>query len=208
MNELYPFQETGVDWLVANKRAYLADGMGLGKTVQAIDAASCLGVERPLVICPASAVPVWKEMWHEWGMPSVAETVRVVSYTKFVRYPAEDKDWHDLLILDEAHYCKNMVAQRTKAALGLAHRSSRVWLLSGTPMPNHVGELYAPLRAVWMDLLRELGITTYWQFLKYFAITVQTSFGGRPQTRVVGAKNIPVLNALLKIGRASCRERV
>ena len=38
MITLYPFQETGRDFLAARENAILADDMGIGKTVQSVEA--------------------------------------------------------------------------------------------------------------------------------------------------------------------------
>src|SRR3954452_1950136 len=62
---LYPYQQEGMLNLAFTERALLADEMGLGKTVQAIAACELLrrlrGIERVLVICPASLKGEWEE---------------------------------------------------------------------------------------------------------------------------------------------------
>ncbi|PYQ60661.1 MAG: hypothetical protein DMF53_16645, partial [Acidobacteria bacterium] len=62
---LYPYQQEGMLHLAFTERALLADEMGLGKTVQAIAACELLrrlrGIERVLVICPASLKGEWEE---------------------------------------------------------------------------------------------------------------------------------------------------
>jgi SNF2 family DNA or RNA helicase len=175
-NVLYPYQEEGRDYLAANRRAYLGDDPGLGKTVQAAVAAQVVGAQRPLVICPAIARATWRRIWPQWcGVP-----LSVWSYDQ-VRNHAPPR--HDLLILDEAHYCAHTSAKRTHAALLLANRASRVWLLSGSPARNHVGELYPALRAVWPDLLD--GAMPYERFLERFCQTVPTRWG----LKVVGVKD-------------------
>jgi SNF2 family DNA or RNA helicase len=61
----------------------------------------------------------------------------------------------DLLIIDEAHYLKNF-SNRTKAIYGvhgddtgIQANASRIILLSGTPTPNHAGELWQHCRTLW-----------------------------------------------------------
>jgi SNF2 family DNA or RNA helicase len=61
----------------------------------------------------------------------------------------------DLLIIDEAHYLKNP-SNRTKALYGSAGSDDGVQiacryviLLTGTPTPNHAGELYQHVRTFW-----------------------------------------------------------
>lgn len=68
------------------------------------------------------------------------------------------RSW-DLLVLDEAHYLRNETA-RTRAIYGVrgAHHGvqavcARVLLLSGTPAPNHSGELWQHVRTFWPDLV-------------------------------------------------------
>ena len=64
----------------------------------------------------------------------------------------------DLLILDEAHYLKNP-SNRTQAlygrpgtTLGLQASATKTILLSGTPTPNHAGELWQHYRVFWPTL--------------------------------------------------------
>src|SRR5262249_38509474 len=62
---LRPYQREGMMHLAFNERALLADEMGLGKTVQAIAACELLarrrGIERVLIVCPASLKAEWEE---------------------------------------------------------------------------------------------------------------------------------------------------
>jgi SNF2 family DNA or RNA helicase len=61
----------------------------------------------------------------------------------------------DLLIIDEAHYLKNF-SNRTKAVYGvrgedegIQANAAHIILLSGTPTPNHAGELWQHCRTLW-----------------------------------------------------------
>ena len=72
---LYPYQQEGMLHLAFTERALLADEMGLGKTVQAIAACELLrrlrGIERVLVVCPASLKGEWEEQIARFtGLPS------------------------------------------------------------------------------------------------------------------------------------------
>lgn len=62
---LLPYQREGAMHLAFGERALLADDMGLGKTIQAIAGCELLarrkGVERVLVVCPASLKTEWEE---------------------------------------------------------------------------------------------------------------------------------------------------
>lgn len=60
----------------------------------------------------------------------------------------------DLVVPDEAHKLKEEDALRTLAIFGnehqegLVHRADRLWPMTGTPMPNHPGELFTLMRAL------------------------------------------------------------
>lgn len=155
-------------------------------------AATELGITHPVVVCPASARPVWRRTWSEWGVLSTAMNLRVFSYNEFETALLQDQP--QLFIMDEAHYAKNMEADRTRRSLAMAHTSYRVWLLSGTPEPNNPSELYPVLRAVWPDYLRELGVDTYGKFIERFCKVRD----GRWGPKVVGSKNEDELRALLE----------
>jgi len=63
---LFPFQTSGADYGIRNKRVIIADEMGLGKTVQSI--ATVLGTDSfpTLVICPKSLRYNWKDEWEKF----------------------------------------------------------------------------------------------------------------------------------------------
>lgn len=64
-----------------------------------------------------------------------------------------DFKW-DMVAADEAHKLKEQEALRTIAILGtnfsagLVHSAKRFWPLTGTPMPNHPGELFTIMNAI------------------------------------------------------------
>jgi SWI/SNF-related matrix-associated actin-dependent regulator of chromatin subfamily A-like protein 1 len=189
---LYPYQLAGVDFLTARSRGYLADEMGLGKSVQACVAALRCRVRRALVVAPASTLTNWEREWATHG-PSNSELV-TVSYDRLARYPG---DYHgpgfDLVILDEAHYCKTPGAKRTRAALAVAAAAPRAWLLSGTPMPNNPTELWAPIRTLWPELTVALGLTSAEKWLRHWCHFKETPFG----RKIYGVKNKAQLAGLL-----------
>lgn len=200
---LYDFQKYGVKWLMRSTRAYLADKPGLGKTVQAITAATKLNFKNIWVICPAIARDVWREHWRLWGSPRVRP--HVVSYEWLVQHPEElQLIWRnaDLVIGDEWHYAKNVTAKRSRAACRVMNRAQKVWLLSASPMPNNPSELYTTFRSVWPDILKnDLGVWKYEEYVKKFCIVEPVRYGGgRMGTRIVGVQNAPLLrDALSKI---------
>lgn len=190
--KLFDYQELGVRFLASRRRAYLADVPGLGKTAQAIRAIEVIseGGVCPdvLVVCPAVAVPVWTSEWAKW---TTFEPPTIVSYSKLARIgpgsPLEKP--YDLVILDEAHYAKSPDALRTKAALRVAERAGRAWLLSGSPMPNDPSELFTVFEYLWPERM-PTHIQTFegWRdhFCRWFPVQI-TKY--RTVPKIVGTHN-------------------
>lgn len=183
MLEAYPEQEVGAQWLAGRVSGLLADVPGLGKTGQALLAAQRVGAQRVLVLCPAVARLNWEREAVKWGneLPVVRVTgpehhtaphadapqLVIASYdgvatSRRLRTSLNRGTW-DAMVLDEAHRLKEQTARRTRAVYGartdgkrcLAGKALQTWLLSGSPMPNHAGELWTHFSAVWPDLIRE-----------------------------------------------------
>lgn len=184
VHDLYPYQETGAAWLAPKKCALLADEMGLGKSAQAISAADLISATRILVICPAVATINWLREFDKFSpwtretfvvtsgrsLPPSRASLIVSSYDLAVRLHRAgvwNTQHFDLLVIDESHFLKSLDAQRTKAILGkngICRRARKTWCLTGTPMPNHPGELWV--------LLRTFGQTklSYYDFCRRFCL--------------------------------------
>lgn len=190
---LYPYQQRGVDFLLGGERRYLADGMGLGKTVQTLAALRQREVRNVLVLCPASARDNWHDQYHEWLGAGAFRTLGIESYaSRPLRTESlRASDW-DALVLDEAHYLKNHRAQRTRRALRLAKGVPVVYPLSGTPMPNHPGELWPIFNALWPESMAP-NVRTHARWFRHFCVFVNTRYG----PRVVGVRNGAELRAML-----------
>jgi SNF2 family DNA or RNA helicase len=200
VNKLYPYQLLGSQFLAANKRAYLADVPGLGKTAQAIRAIMVLQgtsgtIMHILVVCPAVAIPVWQSEWAKWWPAGRPPTI--VSYAKLAKSPPGSQIF-DLVILDEAHYVKSPEAKRTRAALVHAARAERAWLLSGTPMPNNPSELYTVFNNLWPERIPP-EIKTAHQWMDHFCTWYQPAERGWGP-RITGSKNTKQLVEMLNGG--------
>jgi SNF2 family DNA or RNA helicase len=100
----------------------------------------------------------------------------------------------DLLIIDEAHYLKNF-SNRTKALYGPAGDNAgiqascaRTILLTGTPTPNHAGELWQHVRTFWPGTIttpRKGRPMTQPEFEERYTRYRDTVFG----RQVTGSKN-------------------
>jgi non-specific serine/threonine protein kinase len=181
-HDLFPFQERGHGWLrlLGDMRVggILADDMGLGKTVQAIAA---LVSEREeaggdvgptLVVSPMSVVQQWAREIARFapalrvhlhhgpsrlaGEPFVATAaasdVVLTSYDVATRDVEllEGVEW-DRLLLDEAQDAKNPRTKRHRALRRVPRR--RTLALTGTPIENRLGELWAIMDLVNPGLL-------------------------------------------------------
>jgi SNF2 family DNA or RNA helicase len=198
---LFPHQEVARDFLKTRATALLADEPGLGKTVSAITAADALHLKRVLVVCPAIAQAHWKDHIVRYGQMK-SRYFKVISYDKLSRWKADqlkplvEIPW-DLLILDEGHYLKSSGAKRTQRVYGpkcdgvngLVAHAKQTWVLTGTPAPNHAGELWTHFRALFGCPAHE----RQWQ--GKFCITRQLPNIRQPI--VTGSKNMNLLQPML-----------
>jgi superfamily II DNA or RNA helicase len=168
--QLRPYQIEGLSWL-QNLRArgvggILADDMGLGKTLQTIAHLLLEKVEgrldRPaLIVAPTSLVANWQReidkfapqlsvlVFHGEGRHAKSDALAradVVVTTYPILCRDEElfaKHAFHIVILDEAQTIKNLRSRAHAAARAIdaEHRLC----LSGTPIENHLGELWALL---------------------------------------------------------------
>ncbi|MFC9518540.1 DEAD/DEAH box helicase [Nocardiaceae bacterium NPDC056970] len=162
--QLRPYQARGIGWLqetvAAHGGAVLADEMGLGKTVQTIG--FLLGraeAEPQLVVCPTSLTGNWAyeigrfapglhaTVWRGGEIPGRPGTVVIVGYPT-LRIHGEllaGQRW-GTVVFDEAQALKNPRTQISKAARALD--SAAKVALTGTPVENHLDELWALVNLV------------------------------------------------------------
>jgi superfamily II DNA or RNA helicase len=164
---LYPYQQEGMLHLAFTERALLADEMGLGKTVQAIAACELLrrlrGVERVLVVCPASLKGEWEDQIARFtGLPSrIIAGPRAQRLAQYEEDAGESAFFYlanyeqilidadavqqrlapDVIILDEAQRIKNWQSRTAQAVKRL--RSPYAFVLTGTPLENRIDEIYS-----------------------------------------------------------------
>ena len=166
--ELRPYQREGLGWLDYLQRfgfgGILADDMGLGKTIQVLALLQRRRAHRQakgpsLAVVPRSLVFNWMQEAAKF-----TPRLRVLDYTgpgrhalreSFADYDliittygtvrtdiAELTNFEfDYAILDEAQAIKNAESQSAKAARLL--RSRYKLAISGTPIENHLGELWS-----------------------------------------------------------------
>ncbi len=163
--ELKPFQRAGVAYLLEQRRAFLADEQGLGKTIEALATLEADDAYPAIVVCPASLKLNWMREIERWLPGRSAQTltgmganncpvppadITVVNYDILAaRAQTLGAMAPRALVLDESHYCKNAAAKRTQAVGRLASSvpsDGLVLALTGTPVMNRPPELIAQLR--------------------------------------------------------------
>lgn len=80
-HELYGYQKVGIDFLISNHGALLADDMGTGKTVMSTIAMRSLLyrglVRRILIVVPLSVIKQWHDHIADWASDIIEQTVIV-----------------------------------------------------------------------------------------------------------------------------------
>jgi superfamily II DNA or RNA helicase len=160
--KLLPYQAEGAIFAACRGRVVLADDMGLGKTVQALAAAELLrrgkGIERVLVIAPASVKYQWKTEIEKftdhpsqiidgllprrrtlYASPAFFNLTSYELVLKDVRYMHDMRP--DLIILDEAQRIRNWATSTARTIKQL--KSRYAFVLTGTPLENKLEELFS-----------------------------------------------------------------
>ncbi len=197
---LRPYQLRGYSWLGFLRRwgfgACLADDMGLGKTVQTLAMierdwkSTAPAARRPtLLVCPMSVVGNWQReaskftpdlpvMIHHgqtrtrgtaFRKEAAKHAVVLSSYALLHRDFAilEEVPWAGL-ILDEAQNVKNPQTKQAQSARAL--KADYRIALTGTPVENHVGDLWSI-----MEFLNPGFLGTQAEFKRSFQIPIQAN---------------------------------
>ena len=194
--ELRAYQRRGVAWIRLLERtglgACLADDMGLGKTATVLgvlqsDRAEGISAGPTLVVCPTSVVGNWRReverftpdlrvAVHHGTSRARGDALRRVADDADVvvtSYPLVERDRAALasvpwgrIVLDEAQQVKNPSAKQTQAvrAIGAPRRLA----LTGTPVENHLGELWSI-----MDVLNPGLLGSQTAFREQFAVPIE-----------------------------------
>lgn len=208
---LRPYQVRGYSWLVFLRAwgfgACLADDMGLGKTIQALAfllQQKAAGEKRPvLLVGPMSVLGNWlheaqrfaptlrcllhhgPQRWHGDSFAHEVQNADVVITSYHLLY----RDYTDLrkvtwagLVLDEAQNIKNPDTHQAQAARAL-QAEYRI-ALTGTPLENHVGDIWSI-----MDFLNPgmLGKRSVFREKFFRPIQSETDPGARSRLRRITA---------------------
>jgi non-specific serine/threonine protein kinase len=166
--ELRPYQQNGLAWLeflrVHEFNGILADDMGLGKTLQVLT--HVLRIHEQglltgpvLIVAPTSLLGNWQAECVRFtpalksviltGQHRQKQLQKLLQYDLVItsygvmnrdRRKLAAYDWHTL-VLDEAQAIKNRKTQVSRAAKALPAKHRLC--LSGTPVENHLGEIWS-----------------------------------------------------------------
>jgi SNF2 family DNA or RNA helicase len=192
---LRPYQARGYSWLAFLRQwglgACLADDMGLGKTIQAlalIEREWPANGKRPvLLVCPTSVIGNWQKeagrftpdlpvMAHHGIARAKGEAFKreagkhaivLSSYSLLQRdfEVLKEVEWAGV-ILDEAQNIKNPETKQARAARSL--KSDYRIALTGTPVENNIGDLWAI-----MEFLNPGFLGTQTEFKRTFFVPIQ-----------------------------------
>ena len=191
--QLLPHQVRGVERAlqVGNFAEFSVQGAGKTMTVLATFAhwRDSGEVDRLLVIGPLSSFQPWEDEVARcfidqptvlrWSGSAANRTRMVPAYRRseivLCSYDTARRDVQMLrqqlrasptvLVLDESHYIKNFeIGARGAAALELAPHAAKRLILSGTPAPHSLLDLYSQFAFLWPDAKQEL-IGTPQQYL-------------------------------------------
>ena len=164
---LRQYQSFGGKFALTQGRVIIGDEMGLGKTLQAISAIahrSMSGASRFLVVCPASVITNWMREVdarselpiikihgedHKVALQKWIETsgIGITTFDTLKSFEISEQEISalavDTVIVDEAHYIKNISTGRTRTIAKWLERAPNVIFLTGTPLENRVDEFIA-----------------------------------------------------------------
>lgn len=220
---LKEYQIKGLQWMISlynnNLNGILADEMGLGKTIQTISLITYL-IERKLqqgpylVIVPLSTLTNWNMEFEKWA-PSVARVVykgppnarkqqqEKIRQGKFqvllttYEYIIKDRPilskikWFHMII-DEGHRMKN-TNSKLSATISQYYSTRFRLILTGTPLQNNLGELWAMLNFVLPNIFKSVKTFDEW-FNTPFANT-----GGQDKMELNEEEQILVIRRLHKV---------
>lgn len=177
------YQELGIDFLKTAKYGILADDPGLGKTLQAAEAA----VLPAVITCPIELVDQWRDFLVD-QYPN--DTVSVAAYGDVIKRDkalSAGADWtiinHDMfsrfyipdaqtLIIDEMHHFRGRNSERSKMIRLYRKRIPRLYGLTATPEFKDVTSLWHLLHLLNPDLW-----SSYWAFVDTYTYNDANQYG-------------------------------
>ncbi len=187
--ELRVYQREGFEWLARLAHwgvgGCLADDMGLGKTIQSLAIILKLAVHGPsLVVAPTSVSTNWQSEVtrftptinikflaakdRELSINELGKFDLLITTYTLLQQESEllSKVRWQAIILDEAQAIKNSATKRSRAAMSLQGKFKLI--TTGTPIENHLGELWNLFHFINPGLLGSLN-----SFNERFAVPIE-----------------------------------
>jgi SNF2 family DNA or RNA helicase len=165
-NQLHQYQNTIVGEIYNKSRCFVIVGLGLGKTISTLTAIQDLHdsfqIKRVLIIAPLRvAQNVWRQEALQWThvnvsislcLGSVVERIKAIRSDSVITvinrenvpWLIENHKWTwDMLIIDESTSFKSPSAKRFKALNKVCAKVDRIVLLTATPSPKGMQDLWA-----------------------------------------------------------------
>jgi SNF2 family DNA or RNA helicase len=190
MPELRTYQQEDVAKLITREAMGVFNEQRTGKTPTSIMATQQQGVQRLLIVCPASLVYAWKYEFERWAYKEAvvidsashftqhttdfikpAPAALIINYENLRDNGNNKGAWDrilkhykpDGLIVDEAHRCKTRDSKNFTAIKKFKHVPYRLYL-TGTPAPNKPWDVWTILH-----LIDPISYSSYWNFIdEYF----------------------------------------
>ena len=181
--DLYDYQKRAIEFIKKEGRIFLMLDMGLGKTVSTLTAISDLldsfSVNKILIVAPLRvANSVWRQEAKKWDHLKHLEFQSCLGDQK-TRMKAlhvdsdiyiinrENITWlvdhygkkwpFDMIVIDESSSVKSATSKRFKSLKKILHFTHSIVLLTGTPSPNGLLDLWS--QAYLIDYGQSLGKT-------------------------------------------------
>ncbi len=207
MSELRPYQQEDVSFLASLQCGACFNEQRTGKTPTILAVLRKRKLRKALIICPASALYMWKEQFEHWNQRPcviIAGTRKkqlqamqdwtygaVISYDLYKEVRRKTKTTGlvtqvlackpDVIIADEAHRFRNPSTATAKAMFRSINVPAR-YALTGTPVMDAAHEIYSILH--WLFPLQYRG---EWPFYyTFFHVHTEVQKSGQA-FRVVGA---------------------
>lgn len=155
----------------------IADVVGLGKSYVGLALLKWgrLHGMRPMVICPAGLVPMWRGYSDQYDVGAMVVSTGLLTVEEDEdgeRWSVLDDDLYDdcdLVLIDESHNFRYSNTQRYEAIDGFLSRGQRkVVMLTATPMAIGPGDIQNQLR-LWPGNGRSIP-TGQWSFDEFFKL--------------------------------------
>jgi len=174
--EVYQFKPAMKFLRNTDQRMLIADEVGLGKTIEAgiiyLELQARLDLPRVLVVCPSGLRYKWQDEfrsrfdeefevldrerfstfvrnYQRYGEDTRLRgiiSIELLRLTEQISAIGDNNILFDLLVIDEAHHCRNAATLTNQMAMTLEEQSDAILLLTATPLQTSERDLFNLLR--------------------------------------------------------------